>query len=818
MAQLDKPVYTFSRGINTEGSYINFPDNCSVDEVNYELQINGSRRRKKGLGKETGEVDYSYASTSGDAARTFKWHRVAGDSSINWIIVQTGLTLHFYKDIDSMSANKSALTVDLSLYKVETTSDSDVRQNPVDIFFGRGHAFVLGKYIEPFYIQYDVDTDTITISRITIRERDFQGIDDGISNVAIVTTASDSHTYNLYNRGWKKEDLDTYLAGQSSYPTKAMIPWLGYRRKTTSGVAENDWTKEFSDDKLVAELFQDAPAPQGHFTIYPFDTSRVQLPSATNSIPIASWSISDTTAGTQTVTVNTDGVHGLSSGDVVTISGNEAQYINTGFGGAFPNLYIPTYSLDGDQTITVTDTDTFTFTVNFPSGFLVWVNQTKALGTVDTNLIDNPSGYTSAVRPRCGAFYAGRAWYAGTQHPKLSSKVYFSQIVQVDAQYGKCYQVADPTDERISDILPSDGGVIVIPEANDIIRLIAVGSVLLVFSTNGVWQIGGSNGYFTATSYSVRKISDVGLSGPGAVAIVEDGLPYFASFNDIFKVTQDSNTGFLSCANLTEFTIHTLYSSIDKDDKPYIQGLYDDMTKRVLFLCASSTSVPNYAYDLQLTYDERLQAWVKYKFTQSDNNYITTAVVLRQSDIVNQEKKVKYICATNTRTILGVYENNDTSFLDFSTTEQDAYLITGYEVLGDASKWKYAPYVWVFSGKTETGYTTAGTDYVPVRESSTSFQYRWDWADNSSSGKWGQSQEVYRHRRLYTPSDSSDTFADGTPVVVTRNKVRGRGRSLHFKFQAGQGKDSWLLGWHIKYDIPESTSTPLSRQLGGSLI
>lgn len=58
---------------------------------------------------------------------------------------------------------------------------------------------------------------------------------------------------------------------------------------------------------------------------------------------------------------------------------------------------------------------------------------------------------------------------------------------------------------------------------------------------------------------------------------------------------------------------------------------------------------------------------------------------------------------------------------------------------------------------------------------------------------------MYRHRRQYVPSSTADTFADGQPVLVTKNKVRGRGRSLALKFTAGTGKDAWLIGWQIEF-------------------
>jgi hypothetical protein len=165
-------------------------------------------------------------------------------------------------------------------------------------------------------------------------------------------------------------------------------------------------------------------------------------------------------------------------------------------------------------------------------------------------------------------------------------------------------------------------------------------------------------------------------------------------------------------------------------------------------------------------------------------------------------------------TIKFVYQNIDNSYfgvmssdtiIDFedfgNATEQEAFMITGFDTLGDPGNRKQALYVTVMSVKTETGYTLVGSDLVPLGESSTIMQTRFDWANHINSGKWGPDQEVYRHTRLYVPVDEDDTFDDGNLLVITRNKIRGRGRALHIKFTAGEGKQSHIAGWTTNYKM-----------------
>jgi hypothetical protein len=805
----EKAYVRFNRGINTEASLLDFPDGFSSDEVNFDLDVNGSRRRRRGLQLESGGVDYTFDPTSysaADVVRSFKWENVAGDSSLNFVVQQVGSLLHIYKDQSVsigyaiISQNKSRATVDLRDLKVAGVNDAEIAASPIDLAYGRGHAFIVGKNIEPFWIQYDPTLDSVQINRISIRERDFEGIADGYSNTAQPTSAITSHTYNLYNRGWKAADITSYQTAKSKQPSKAMVAYLGYRRATTAGVAEQDWTKAFSADKLDAELFQDASAPTGHFIRNPFNTSTVELPGSSTQFAITTWSISGTTAGTQTVTVTTSGSHGLSAGNSVSISGQVASYESlVGVLGTFPDFYFPYFTFDGTRTVVSAPSGTtFTFTVEFPPDWLSWTAQYASLGTASTSLVANASGYVATTRPKAVAFFAGRVWFAGTNHPKLSSRIFFSQVIESDEQYGKCYQIADPTDERVPDLVPSDGGVIVIPELADVVDIMDYGQTLLIFATNGVWQIGaGPQGYFAATGYSVRKITDQGVTSPGSIVLAE-GVPHYWSYSDIFRITQDSNTGFLVATNLSAMTINRLYTGISQIAKRTAQGAYDDQEKRIVWLYGEAPA-QSYQYNRGLTYDMRLQAFVKYTFGFGADAYLSGVFAVKGSVEGSESSKVKYVGIVGGTNITISEADNDSTFRDWDLEEPEAYLVTGFEVLGDPSREKRAPYIHVYMYKTETGYDF---DELPVRTTSLTMQARWDWADLSVSGRWGTAWEVYRHTRAYTPADPiTDGFDNGFPLVVTRNRIRGSGRSLHLKFTAGSGKDAWLAGWKTDFDV-----------------
>lgn len=797
MSNASKSYFAMAKGLNTEAPLINFPDGYTTDEVNYELTIRGERRRRLGLALEAaGEAvtidDYAV----GDAVRAFDWENVAGIATINFIVMQVGFRLFIFNDASPLSPTEKPSTIDLRVHGVSGSTDVQISQHPLEAAFGRGHLFLFGKYTTPIYIEYDPAVEVFTVTQIQIKERDFQGEDDGYSNTVQPSAFIDSHVYNLKNRGWTQAFIDAYFADQALFPSKAMPPWLGLARTLTAGNSYNDdGVRTFVPDKLTAEYFQDASAPFGHFIINPFDTT---LSSGSGGIlGIVTWTepgglLPNTPF---TMTIETAGVHGLAPADTVTISGLTASFIRAYDGGGIPQTEF--FSVEGSYTVTSTpDTTHLTVSVTFPNyPFVGWYSQYLTLGNVYTDTSSTPTGTTVDFRPKAGTFFAGRVWYAGIDTARLAGRVYFSQVIEADSQYAKCYQVADPTDERISDLVPSDGGVIVIPEASNVLKIMPFSSSLLVFASNGVWQIGpGELGYFAATSYSVRKITDSGAVSPGSIILV-DNLPIYWSTTDIFAISQDPRTGYLLTNNLSEKVINTFYNSIPLSKRRESTGVYDDLAKRIVWFYGSATSVNINAYDCALVYDLRMGAFVPYRFAYSSTEYVTGGLILKEAE---QVSKIKYLGIVGGDLYVGE-ASNYTDYKDFGISEPECYMVTGYDSLRDPGTHKVAPTITTYSRKTETGYG-AGPTYIPIRPSSTQMRARWDWADEASASKWGRYQEIYRHKQIYIPTTpASDGFDDGIPLVVAKSQIRGKGRVLQLEFRAGAGKDSWIQGWKTNF-------------------
>ena len=225
--------------------------------------------------------------------------------------------------------------------------------------------------------------------------------------------------------------------------------------------------------------------------------------------------------------------------------------------------------------------------------------------------------HTRGQRPRAVAFYAGRVFYAGVRASKWGSRIYFSQVLErPDDQVGSCHQNQDPTSEDVPDLLPTDGGVIVIPELGDIVKLFAFATGLFVFAQNGVWQISGPDGGgFKANDYSVSRISKSGAFGPHSFVETEQGLLWW-NRNGIWALAPDQTGLNMTVTSLTDRTIKEFMEGIPDESKKYAKGAYNHQTKIVQWIYraeAPTTISEQYGYNRILNLDTRSGAFYPWR-------------------------------------------------------------------------------------------------------------------------------------------------------------------------------------------------------------
>lgn len=412
-------------------------------------------------------------------------------------------------------------------------------------------------------------------------------------------------------------------------------------------------------------------------------------------------------------------------------------------------------------------------------------------------------------RPNTVTFFGGRVWYA------CNSDVYFSQVLDDKSKAGFCYQEADPTSEDISDLVATDGGIIPIPEMAKAVRLVPVGGGIVCFATNGIWYISGTQAGFTATDLSVSKINPIGTESSDSI-VEADGQIFWWSRVGIMGMSQKTGMfgavdGVFDKTNITETTIQSFYNhDIPEQSKIFAKGIFDPATNTVQWLYSSGDTPSNYMYDRILNMDLTLGAFFPWSVSTvgpyiSDIFTTTSLNPLPSADSI-RSNFIKYLCAVPSNNVysytFGYFKNDnfcDWQDYDGTGVAYLSFVETGYELLDDAMRDKQGPYVWCYFRRTEENFVPNGSgDYDADKQSSCYFQIKWDWASSNRSNKWSSKTQAYRITRLPMFDESDLAFDTGFPIVVTKNKVRGQGKAIQFRFESDEiGKDFDLLGWAV---------------------
>lgn len=430
----------------------------------------------------------------------------------------------------------------------------------------------------------------------------------------------------------------------------------------------------------------------------------------------------------------------------------------------------------------------------------------------------------TGVRPNTTCFFSGRAWFAA------NSEVYYSQIIDDKSKAGLCFQEADPTSEDISDLIASDGGNIPIPEANKIVKILAFSNGVFVFATNGVWFIGGGNSGFSATDIQITKVSPYGTNNPEAIVQVSESVLWWSEIG-IQALEQASGQfgpipGKFGNTNIAEQTIQSFYNSIPEQSKAKAKGQFDPKNNLVQWIYSDDNYNPT-KYNRVLLYDVTLQAFYPWEISQEEDSPVITGVFLdtdylsetsldtvtasfgnvTNNSLENVQVEVTSTTIatrpTNLTYVTRVGPNNLTfskfnnrNMVDWATYDgvgltYDSFIETGFELSNDAMRRKQTVYVTVFFRRTEDD-----SQGVP---SSCRFKAKWDWAANSNSNKWSTEVETYRPR-INLATTSSQDLESGMPVVFSKNKVRGSGKAVQFRFgNSLAGSNFDLLGWAVTY-------------------
>jgi len=753
----------FTKGLVTEATGLTFPENACTDTDNCVFDRIGLVSRRKGMDIEENGTSTTI-SKSGFAISSFVWTNAGGDGNTTVFVKQIDGTLHFYLQsaatvASPLSTKKLASTITLGFF----LPPGGTIDNAAECTYatGNGYLFVFHPSLEPIYCTYDAGV--IEGNRISIQIRDFSGILEEIPDDLRSTTLTTQHSYNLQNQGWTSGG-----------------PWLAH--STTS----------FQDDSTGVQAF----------TV----EAGLTTPASGNAVTIRGYII----VGSRHQRV-------IKSGTVVSYAGTTLTINVTSFQITYgnPPPIFTTAVVDWEISPVNTGyiTEFFTDLAFYPSNSDVWwlfknssdvfdpattfANVTLGLGPApkghfilsafdqNRNTASGLAGITTLstlVRPRIGAWFAGRIWYSGVDASFSASgdmpfatwteNIYFSQIMENVKQFERCYQNNDPTSEDRFDLLPSDGGVIRIQGAGSIYELIPIQNGLIVRAANGVWFITGSQGIgFTANDYTITKVSSI-QSISSTPSVIVQGYPTFWNEEGIYSIVPGQQGG-LNVQSLTDSTIASFFEDIPLLGKKFARGAYDPISTLIQWVyrdIETNNVTQRYEFNRLLNYNLSSQAFYPWS-VDSDIKIHGVNYIVGPGGSTSPPPVFKYITSDDLNAFT-FSEQRSTDYLDWEEDEFESFFVTGFVVRGEAVRKFQDNYVYIYSDSSEED---------------TSFKIRgqWDYATSADSGQWSVAQ---------TLSISGDGLYK---YKSKRVKIRGHGKACSLHVLNNSNIPFNIIGWSV---------------------
>lgn len=771
----------FVGGLKTEATGLNFPENAATETYNCVYDKIGNVERRLGFDNEANSA-YATFNSTGQAISTYRWRNAGGDGTTSFIVQQNGGNLYFYKDsaavaASSISAQRIGSVIAISDYTVAGSSFTSATE--VTYADGNGYLLVFHPDCNPIYCVYD--GSVVTAAVVELRIRDFVGVNDLLLVDNRPGTLSDTHKYNITNQGWVSGSAWSQTSTTSNNTNTGTKTFTIATGLTGSGAPTNGQRIKITipNTDQGSGLYEMAGSVTGYNSGTGVLSVTVDYTKTTGGT-LTSWIIVPTSTGFITTWQTAVGLYPSNSDiwwnykDADDVFAPSTTYSNVGVNmGQAPRGHYILNAFSQDRSLAAS--------------------------------IPSLTAVTTLKRPKIGAWYMGRAWYAGVDAAQQASgtanyyswteEIYFSQVIQDPGQLGSCYQVNDPTSEKLFDLLPTDGGVIKIQGAGSIIKLFAVNNGILVFAQNGIWFITGNNGIgFTANDYTIVKISDYRALSTSSFVDV-GGYPMFWNEEAIYFVTPQQNNSF-TVEPVTLGTIQSFYEDIPLTSKVYARGVYNPVDFTVQWVYRSEegsladTSVrAEYHFDRILNFNMYTKAFYPYSFQQpAADTPVIRGIVYTPGvkGTTSTEGRFSYLISikvTSPNVAYTFAEEKDSAYKDWKTytdtgVDYDSHFVCGYKVHGQAQRKFQSNYVYVFfdtSDNTEVAYRIQGF---------------WDWANSGDSGRYASIQ-------LGSYEQTVDESIPHYNVRWKRHKIRGHGLAMQIKIRSVAGKPFKIIGWSV---------------------
>lgn len=300
MARQNSPIEisNWVKGLITEASPLTYPENSSVDEVNFVLSKDGSRQRRFGMDFEIGSAPTNTTISDVEASiNTFNWKNVGGDTTKEFLVIQIGNEITIMEVQDTLSYN----IVHTKTWPA-ATSKARWSFTSVDglLIVTTGEGVI--RTLE--FVNYS----TFNWSETRLLVRDSFGVADIWNNKDLKSgqyidtrpeELLDPHTYNLRNQTW---GIPRRSTGETIVdPIKAFADKYKELKKTRDGFpsnsdqvtqalyadtedATNRTVDRFHPEDIIDNPVGSFSAPSGSFIIDVLDRGASRLAALSNML------------------------------------------------------------------------------------------------------------------------------------------------------------------------------------------------------------------------------------------------------------------------------------------------------------------------------------------------------------------------------------------------------------------------------------------------------------------------------------------------------------------------------------------------------
>lgn len=736
-------INNFIGGLVTNASELNYPPNASPDIENFELNKDGSIRRRPGIDFEGSFLLFDPPAEANAIEPpnpvTYRWSNVAGISGFTILAIQFDNAIQFYNiDIEPLSRDGLIGSVDL----VDFPKDVRYSLTSVD-----GKLVVVAGIERIAVITYVSGVFSVDYGKL--KTRDLWGLEctgnigskyetDSLYRNLYATV---EHAYNLLNQSWGsprsngttgvQTDPIAIYRTQNDYkfPSNSEQVWAGLQYKpNASGVPTEGYYGEMSRDLYGTG----SAAAKGYFIIDVINrgTSRIQ----------AVLDNSDRNGGiVRSFTMPTGPDY--TNGGATCITEFSGRVFYGGFAGE---------TVGGDRRSPVLANHIF-FSQLVKSGddLFKCYQEGDPTSRDSSDLLETDGGFIRLsgaenilgmipIGPSLIVVCSNGVWSitGGSDYGFAATNYRVDKI----SSFG-CVSVSSIVEEKGRVFFWGEDSIFVVAKNQ-------IGDTEVVSVTKGIID---------------KFYQDIPISSRVTVTGVND------SFNGTIRWLYESSDG-TACELILDTSLSCIY--------PF-KIYYPDASVKIV---GSFVTTPF-----------NRSSGIEDVFSGSDSVLSSTDPVVVSSEITSGSvSSVKYLIKVGDKYTFAFFRNE--SYRDFQSfdgvgVDAKAKCSTGAITAGDSSIRKQIQFLTLHFKQTAVAVPNYNTFY---NESSCFSRTKWDWASDSLAKKWSALKQVFRN-----PKPSEITNFD---VVTSRNMIRGHGRSLAIYFETEPYYDCHIIGWNLAID------------------